>query len=353
MQQQQRTTLRIAERIRDQLLLAQQRDCSAKLQSLSQLMDPIEQLTATRRKLAKAAHHRYEGAGKRLLNRASRLINDLEYHLSNVGRSLTAATPTPPGASDLLSELDQLEQEFGNWSYESYDDTIRVTTDPIELEGRYLGPFEIRLVISELENVPARPPYLVVAQDPHPASSADHVTHPHVSDERLCAGDALTALNAALESGRLCDFFVLVRSVLTNYNPDSPYVSLDDWDGEQCEDCGGTIYEDSRYRCELCERVCCDQCIGHCRSCDESTCLGCLSDCPQCEESTCSDCLSQCAVCAEKCCTACLDESLCPTCKEQHDEEETEEESQEESIVTQGATPNGAARECQPIQPTR
>jgi hypothetical protein len=46
--------------------------------------------------------------------------------------------------------------------------------------------------------------------DPHPSSRNNEVTHPHVSGERLCAGDAGAAIEAAIASGRICDFFVLV-----------------------------------------------------------------------------------------------------------------------------------------------
>ncbi len=41
-------------------------------------------------------------------------------------------------------------------------------------------------------------------------------------------------IRTALEQGRLCDFFSLVRSILNTYSPDSPYVSLYDWCGVAC-----------------------------------------------------------------------------------------------------------------------
>ena len=63
----------------------------------------------------------------------------------------------------------------------------------------------------------------MIALDPHPAALNDAVTHPHVSDERLCTGDAGAAIQAALAAGRVFDFFTLVRSVLVTYNPESPY----------------------------------------------------------------------------------------------------------------------------------
>ena len=61
--------------------------------------------------------------------------------------------------------------------------------------------------------------YRVVALDPHPAGSDESVTHPHVRDEQLCAGDAAAAIRSALAGGRICDFFLLVRSVLDRIQP--------------------------------------------------------------------------------------------------------------------------------------
>ena len=69
--------------------------------------------------------------------------------------------------------------------------------------------------------------YSIIALDPHPAASNDSVTHPHISDGELCAGDAGAAIRAALGAGRIADVFQLVHSVLTTYNPGCPYAFMD------------------------------------------------------------------------------------------------------------------------------
>ena len=110
--------------------------------------------------------------------------------------------------------------------------------EPITLEDVYLGEFEIRLDVFRLSELSSRIPYTVIALHPHPASSSDDVTHPHVSGRHLCEGDGSAAIRAALSHGRLFDFFSMVLGVLRTYNSDSPYVRLEDWNGVSCYDCG-------------------------------------------------------------------------------------------------------------------
>jgi len=110
-------------------------------------------------------------------------------------------------------------------------------TEPITLEDVYLGPFRIQLELNKdirLSSVEALSElyqggaYHVIALEPNLAATDASVNHPHVSNERLCEGDGYAPIRAALEQGRLCDFFTLVRSILNTYSPDSPYVRLDD-----------------------------------------------------------------------------------------------------------------------------
>src|SRR5678815_5899637 len=78
----------------------------------------------------------------------------------------------------------------------------------------------------------------IVAIDPNPAATSEDTTHPHVRDHQLCAGDATVPIKAALREGRICDAFLAVNAVLHHYNPGSAYVSLDEWSGTPCADCG-------------------------------------------------------------------------------------------------------------------
>ncbi|HUU98355.1 MAG TPA: hypothetical protein VM487_21695, partial [Phycisphaerae bacterium] len=102
----------------------------------------------------------------------------------------------------------QLEAEFGEPGFNRDTRELSVITDRIELEGIDLGDFEIRLHVGNLGAGQFNSLLSVIALDPHPAASNRRVTHPHVNDEQLCAGDGRAAIQAALHNGRICDFFV-------------------------------------------------------------------------------------------------------------------------------------------------
>ncbi len=74
-------------------------------------------------------------------------------------------------------------------------------------------------------------PYRVIALDPHPAAGNEMVTHPHVSDEHVCLGDATIAVKQALATGRVCDACHLIplqaRKAISEYLEVRPPVSTD------------------------------------------------------------------------------------------------------------------------------
>src|ERR1035437_6974692 len=164
--------------------------------------------------------------------------------------------PEHPTLRDLVSELLQLEEEFDDVAFDPKSHTVTVCLEPVTLKDIYLGPFKVELDLRSLCR--RERAYKVIAIDPHPASSNDNTTHPHVRDEELCEGDAKPGINSALRAGRLCDFFMLVRSVLQTYNPSSPYVALDNWDGVACHDCGYVAGDDDRRDCDGCDHAFCD-----------------------------------------------------------------------------------------------
>lgn len=166
----------------------------------------------------------------------------------------------------------------------------------------------------------------------------DEITHPHVNDGELCAGDAAVPIERALSEGRISDAFILIRSVLTNYNSRSPYVRLDAWDGFTCSDCGESMNREESSFCHRCERDLCETCSSYCRSCDETRCGSCLTACSNCGDYCCSSCLEEiatgeslCGNCRSVCsnCPAVVaysdldDDGLCPPCAEEADNEET------------------------------
>ena len=91
-------------------------------------------------------------------------------------------------ASDVYRDLVTLSEEFEELDFDSKACRLSVTTEPIVLEGVFLGPFEIQLQWARVSNG-GELAYRVIAKDPHPAESRENVTHPHVMDEILCEGD--------------------------------------------------------------------------------------------------------------------------------------------------------------------
>ena len=137
-------------------------------------------------------------------------------------------------------------------------------------------------------------------------------------------------LRRAIEQGRFCDFFTLVVNILKTYNPDSPYVSLDSWEGISCYDCGYMVAGDDCYYCEDCERDYCSSCSTYCQICDTTICMGCSYECPSCNDPVCQSCIAKCRECEETVCKDCLtEEGLCKYCEEQGKENENEEQENE------------------------
>jgi hypothetical protein len=119
-----------------------------------------------------------------------------------------------PTLRESFEDLRQLQEEFEDVQLELVEGSISVTTEPIELEGMFLGPFEIRLVLDDLGNAADARAFEIIALDPHPASGNESVTHPHVQDQKLCAGDAAATISTSLRAGRLCDAFLAINAVL-------------------------------------------------------------------------------------------------------------------------------------------
>jgi len=266
-------------------------------------------------------------SAEKIRTRVSRSLNDFSYYLQRFKEFINIDEPKLPKLSEIFAELLQLDQDLGEYQFDLKYKTISVITEPITLEEINLGSFEIKLYIERISTLYEHAPYKVIALEPNPAGSDSNVTHPHVSSETLCEGDGHVSIRRALEDGRFCDFFTMIVSILQTYNPDSPYISLSDWEGRSCYDCGYTVSGDESYYCEYCDNEFCDQCSTYCQKCDTTMCLGCASQCPLCEEPVCKNCSAKCKECEEIYCKDCLtEEGLCPDCEEQRKEQENEEQ---------------------------
>ena len=291
----------------------------------------FQELAAESRKMGISVTRGWFSAADRCCSRMSRLLTDMSYSISPLKQFTEGHLKRTPTLSLLVAELTQVEDEFGSVDFDKGEDAISVVTDPIALDDVPLGPFKIQLGLNKLGDLYKARPYHVIALNPNPSSRDEGVTHPHVSGERLCEGDGAAAITASLEQGRLSDFFTMIRSILNTYNPDSPYVTLNDWDGEPCYDCGYTMSSEDSYFCSFCEHDYCDQCSSYCRICEETACLGCSGQCPHCEQLVCRNCITKCTSCEEPCCESCIEEGLCPDCRE---EMENDNEEQETDITT-------------------
>ncbi len=288
---------------------------------------------------------KFPGAAERLRRRALVLLDQLAAEASPCLQRLRVPPPPLPSLRQLMDELNQADEEFGGWHYEPAAGRLNVVTPPIELGDDLvpLGRFRVVLELNRFADRYSALPLRIEALDPNPASSGDNVTHPHVSDEHLCVGDASVPLARALDAGRVADVFLLVRSVLQTYNPSSPYVAMEDWDGVRCHDCDGTVGRDDTCWCERCEHDFCDDCSGRCRGCDQACCFGCLTRCaaPGCNELTCDDCTARCDGCGRRCCADCLDGDAgeCSDCYAPDQETPDEEDPPQPVSASDGRAP--------------
>ena len=320
--------IRIANRIQDVLIKLRTEQYQEGINQLTSFTCQLKELNDNRGKLSKAVSYHWYASAQRFRSRMSRSINDISYILQRNKQLLDVPENNIPTLSVLVAELKQLQQDCGNIDFDRDKNTVSVVTDPIELDDIYLGPFKIELELNKLSELCKDSPYYCIALEPNPAATSEDVTHPHVSNEKLCEGDGSVSIRIALEQGRLCDFFTMVKSILNTYNPDSPYISLSDWDGTPCYDCGYTIDRENCCYCSFCDRDYCEECSSYCRLCDETVCLGCGGQCPHCEELVCPNCISSCSECDDICCKNCLEDGLCPTCIEERKSENEEPENQ-------------------------
>lgn len=280
----------------------------------------------------KARQRGYIAAALQMKSRTATAIRRVTTTLENLERQLSQ-TPvrTPPSIRDILSDLESLAGEFDDVSVNMPRHSISVTTDEVILEGVDLGRFEIILDWSLIQGIGA---YEVIAVDDCAAATDCDTTHPHVQCNSLCEGEGKAPIRAALDDGRLFDFFVLVRQILHTYNPSSAYVQLEDWFGIRCPECGSTVSSDESNHCEGCSTTTCFECSTHCTDCDYRYCSDCIRTCTGCESDTCSSCRSVCSECGDGFCKGCIDDGRCLLCIENSEEEANKEKEREPVSAT-------------------
>jgi len=347
----QKQLVKIAENIRDRLSILSASRYGKIQQQIEIINSDQKDLQSVRDGLNKCSLFNWQEAAKQITGRVIRIVQNIPDSVGELQRAIHDYQISLPSLRDIYEELRQTRTEFGELSYNSQEETLSVFTNPIELEGVFLGSFEIRLQIPQLAEMCNGTHLRIIALDPHPSSANYEVTHPHVSAEHLCAGDAGAPMQAALLDGRISDFFLLIRSVLENYNSSSPYVAISDWDGTPCYDCGYIVCEDDGNCCEGCDNVFCNECTAPCCNCEMYFCNGCLTSCHVCKESFCGECMATCPVCEQQCCegcmescseceelvcSSCIENNLCPSCKEEMENQEDEDEQTEPEESAEG-----------------
>jgi len=331
-----------AQAVREQLLQLRRRRIVEADRCLGALLGQGDRVRCGRHKLAVCLSRGWLAAAEQVNSEIESALRNLPHYIRSAEGMILDRPTEIPTIREIVEALDQLADEFDEVVCNRSGGTISVTTEPIELADTYLGPFEIRLDVNRIATVPAQASFDVVARDPHPATANEAVTHPHVSDQRLCCGDASLTVKAALEGGRLADFFCIIAGVLRTYNADSAYVTLAEWSGRACWDCGFVMPEDEAGWCNSCERDHCSECLSYCTRCDESTCGSCLTECGVCGDRFCNHCLTTCPNCGEAICRTCLEEALCP-CMEA--EEERDDDDDQDDAADSGTTA-AASREA-------
>ena len=291
-----------------------------------QLEDRLESIQRIGGQLARAKGHGLSLMVPRLSSRLAAVLGQIQGLVGELRPRLLRVEEPGPSPPMLYQELRQLEAEFDSVEVDWKKHTLQVTTEPITLEAIELGAFAIRFAWDQMLQGRVNQRFEILALEPNPAISNEHVTHPHVRDNTLCAGDAELPLRHALEQGRLADACCLIRSVLSTYNASSPYVSLDDWLGSACSECGRSMSEEERTCCDACQEDFCDDCFVCCASCEGYSCVGCLMSCAVCEDRCCASCLQPSSVSGRKCCSSCR--VPCGSCAADLAKDECSEEDQ-------------------------
>jgi hypothetical protein len=302
--------------------------------SICRLESHWDSLNRNLKRIATAINRGWLGAAGQQICCSHYEREEVERQLKELSESVYNITQSRgPDVCDvayLCEDIKSIESEFADIGWDTSE--VWVTTEPISLEGIYLGAFEIHLPFSCLGGSPGSMEYRIVATDPHPSAKRDDVVHPHVESGHLCEGDATSPISRSLEQGRLLDFFQIVRSVLNTYNADSPYVKLENWEdgGIQCADCGYDVDEDESSFCEACQSTYCGECIYGCSRCSDYVCRGCSVHCPSCEERYCGGCMLTCSACKKELCNGCVnDDGICESCEEEQQAQEGISENEE------------------------
>ena len=131
----------------------------------------------------------------------------------------------------------------------------------------------------------------------------DGYCHPHVSrDGRLCTGRFGAMSQWLYQDGALELVFTTINHILRTYNPESPYVRLEDLvsdeELDECNRCGTRVHSDESTVIG-CESYC-SECILWCDGCEEYVSLDCEGEYFR-DQWYCANCAEALLICCDQC----------------------------------------------------
>jgi hypothetical protein len=120
------------------------------------------------RHLTEARHREWPNAERHVRACLTRAVRQTLAALETTQRSLSEPRPAlVPSLRQIFEELCALDREFDDVNVNLRKTTVTVTTEPVTLEGVYLGAFGIEL---DWQRLGRSGPYFVRALDPQPAA---------------------------------------------------------------------------------------------------------------------------------------------------------------------------------------
>ena len=152
------------------------------------MANQFKDLATESKKAGLALTKNWLSSSEKCCSRLTRTLDEIAYSASRI-KPLTNDNLKTVNITQIIDELRQTEQEFGQISFNKDKNTVSVTTDNITLDDLYLGPFQIELQINKLSEIYRDSPYYCIALEPNSAATNEEVTHPHISSDKLCEGD--------------------------------------------------------------------------------------------------------------------------------------------------------------------
>jgi hypothetical protein len=128
-----------------------------RLRKIQQRLDDFgfkcSEVTKDSRIFQNAVDRKWYLAAEKIRSRVSRNLNDFSYNLEHFKSIINSDDIQLPKSGDIVAELLQIEQEFGELKIDFDARTVSVITESIVLDDISLGPFEIQLFLSDIKGL--------------------------------------------------------------------------------------------------------------------------------------------------------------------------------------------------------